>query len=308
MIQVDHYRKINESYSRKLAFRLGIDAGFFSEYNNMILAMVWCLKHRVQFSLYSENAWFSPQGWTEFFEPFCKEEKSRLHLTINTRQAPPSPGKKARLLTAWAKLRYGIDYFTWQLWPEFHNRNLENESFDLPELGIHGDIRDACRELISMTWRYNPDTKSTINQLIEPLGLPSQYIGFHIRGGDKFKEDDLKPIDHYFEAIQDRSDCRNAFVLTDDYRIIETIRQDYSDWKIFTLCSARERGYYHHEFMKQSQPIIHEQTLRLFASMDILRNSELFFGTFSSNPGMYLGMRMERDRCLDVSGREWFIW
>lgn len=305
---VELYRALNESFAKKLVFRLGIEAGFFSEYNNMILAMAYCLKHGIRFAMYSENAWFSKTGWTELFEPFCREEKDKIHIRVNTREVPPPPGKKMRLLTGWTKLRYGIDHFTWELWKEFRDRALEQESFVIPELGIDGDLQDTCKVLTDITWRYNPATQKEVDQLIESVRLPAKYLGFHIRGGDKFIEDELKPISHYFDEIKNRSACRHAFVLTDDYRVIDTIRHEYPEWTLYTLCQEDERGYFHQEFMKRDPEFIRKQTLRLFASTDILRNSELFMGTFTSNPGMYLGMRMERERCLGVGGTKWRVW
>jgi hypothetical protein len=305
---VAKYRSINESFSKKLVFRLGIEAGFFSEYNNMILAMAYCLKHRIRFTLYSENAWFSHRGWTEFFEPFCNQETSRHHMLLNHREVPPPPGKRTMVLTAWTKLLHGIDYFTWQLWAEFRNRETEQETFDIPELGIKGKLRDACRVLTDFTWRYNLASQKIIHELIDFVNLPPDYVGFHIRGGDKFKEDKLHPLNAYFDDMASRTDCRNAFVLTDDYRIIETIRKEYPEWKIYTLCQENERGYYHQDFLKKDPEFIREQTLRLFASTDILLKSELFLGTFTSNPGMYLGMRMEAERCLGVNGTTWRLW
>jgi len=178
----------------------------------------------------------------------------------------------------------------------------------IPELGIDGDLRDTCKVLTNITWRYNPVTQKEVDQLIESVRLPDDYLGFHIRGGDKFIEDELHPVSRYFDEIARRSICRNAFVLTDDYRIIETIRQEYPEWKRYTLCQEHERGYFHQEFMKREPDFIREQTLRLFASTDILRNSEFFVGTFTSNPGMYLGMRMERERCLGVGNTKWRVW
>ena len=305
---VERYRALNESLAKKLVFRIGIEAGFFSEYNNMILAMAYCLKHGIRFSMYSENAWFSKTGWTEFFEPFCQEEKARIHNRINTREVPPPPGKRMWLLTGVSRLKYGIDYFTYELWQEFRNRALEQESFVIPELGIDGKLREACKVLTDITWRYNPATQNEVDQIIESVVLPAQYLGFHIRGGDKFIEDRLHPVSRYFDEIAGRSTCRNAFVLTDDYRVIDTIRHDYPEWTIYTLCREDERGYYHQDFMKRDPDFIREQTLRLFTSTDILRNSEFFIGTFTSNPGMYLGMRMNRERCLGVGNTSWRLW
>ena len=44
------YRRLNESYHPILVFHIGDSAGFFSDYNGMILAMLYCLKHHIQYT------------------------------------------------------------------------------------------------------------------------------------------------------------------------------------------------------------------------------------------------------------------
>jgi len=60
--------------------------------------------------------------------------------------------------------------------------------------------------------------------------------------------------------------------------------------------------------MKRSKMRIREKHLRLFASIDFLANSELFVGTFNSNPGMYLGMRMDKEKTYGIDVYKWQIW
>ena len=45
----------------RLLYRIGSDAGFFSEYNNMVLAMVYCQRNNMRFLLSSYGANFSLQ-------------------------------------------------------------------------------------------------------------------------------------------------------------------------------------------------------------------------------------------------------
>ncbi|MEG1585353.1 MAG: hypothetical protein RR346_00600, partial [Bacteroidales bacterium] len=67
-------------------FRIGIDAGFFSEYNNMILAYLYCKENNINFSLYSEYANFAfDKGWEDYFLPFCPKETDPIHSRINIR-------------------------------------------------------------------------------------------------------------------------------------------------------------------------------------------------------------------------------
>ena len=71
-----------------MIFHLGIDAGFFTEYTYMLHAMLYCLQHKIQFKLYSDDANFGwEKGWTDCFVPFCEEVHEAFHHTYNT---PPA--------------------------------------------------------------------------------------------------------------------------------------------------------------------------------------------------------------------------
>ena len=62
------YAKLNNSFSKKLIFRIGVDSGYFSNYNNLILAILYCLKHKIKFVLYADHLLFAFQdGWSDFF-------------------------------------------------------------------------------------------------------------------------------------------------------------------------------------------------------------------------------------------------
>jgi len=308
MSKLERYQKINGSYRKTLVFHLGVDAGFFSEVNNMVLAMFYCLSNRIRFSLYDRDAWFGKEGWETFFEPFCRTVKTPVHRKINTRMGQPVDKFHRYITRKRYKLLHPKVYLTHELWNRFRDTEMTLQTFSVPELVIKGNLREGCGNLIDMIWKYNPETRAGVTNLVRQIGLTEKYIGFHIRGGDKFQEDQLHPVADYFDKAVQISGCRTAFVLTDDYRIIETIREMYPEWKIYTLCRPQEQGYYHQEFMQRDKTLIRQQTLRLLASTDILTRAEYFIGTFSSNPGMFMGMRMEAEQCIDVDGREWLIW
>ena len=80
-MSIDEYRRINKSFKRVLIFKIGLNSGFFSEYNNMILAMLYCLENRIQFKLSSNGANFNTQfGWNGYFDSFCDSVvDNRLH-------------------------------------------------------------------------------------------------------------------------------------------------------------------------------------------------------------------------------------
>ncbi len=308
----EKYYVLNKSYKKKLVFHLGADAGFFSEYNNMILAMLYCLTNKIQFVLYSGDANFGyKKGWDDYFFPFCDEATNNFHKKYNFRDYDffqKRLSKKDRIKIRIYKFLYKIDYFTQDLWLSIRNRDHEKEIYNIPEIGIVNDpLREACRKLVLLTWQYNIDTATIIKNKIESLKLPQEYLGFHIRRGDKHTEQDLIGISSYLDKAQVISSTRDAFILTDDYNVIAEIKKLYPEWNIYTLCNESETGYEHAQFIKENKSAIKEAHLNLFASTDILSCSGYFVGTFGSNPGMFLGMKMNTHNSLSID-INWRIW
>ena len=54
----ERYQALNRTFRKELIFHLGSDAGFYSEFNNMILAIIYCLQYHIKFSMYSLDANF----------------------------------------------------------------------------------------------------------------------------------------------------------------------------------------------------------------------------------------------------------
>ncbi|GHT52321.1 hypothetical protein AGMMS49982_12230 [Bacteroidia bacterium] len=307
------YTKLNNSFTKgKLIFHLGTNAGFFSEYNNMILAMLYCLEHKIRFVLYSRDANFGYQkGWTDYFLPFCEEEEENsFHPKYNVRRKRSIFKMLMQKINPHVFVYHLFNKNTWltlELWEKFRNRQCEQTHYVIPELGIDGGLQDACRVLINMTWCYNASTARTIQDLIAPLQLPEHYIGFHIRSGDKYKEVKLLDVADYIKNIPPDYPVKNAFVLTDNYLIAEELQNQLQDWQIYTLCGTEERGYFYKDFEQRDAKFIRQSHEKLFASIDILSKSDKFIGTFSSNPGMFLGMRMDKNQSLSVDWNKWRI-
>lgn len=306
------YKKVNSCFSPKFVYHLGGESGFFSEYNNMILAMLYCLDKSIKFSIYSEDANFRyKKGWNDYFLPFCEEAGNKMHSFFNRRTNPRFKNYQLRradqvLTNIFRKVNSNV-LTTFDLWDEIRSMNT-SASYIFPKLNLHGDLRMICRELIKMTWKYNQQTTYEIEQYRQSANLPLQYIGFHIRGGDKFIEADIQNCRKYIEKAEQLSDIRSAFVLTDDYTVIEDLVKNFQAWSFSTFCKEEERGYFHNSFKHETPELKRERYIKLFASVDVLADSELFIGTFSSNPGMYLGMRMQPDKAFSIDLPNWTIW
>lgn len=330
---LERYQALNNSYRRKLVFNIGFEAGFYSEYNNMVLCMLYCLQNKVRFNLFSANANFRiDKGWTDYFLPFCDEDLNKLHARYNLRRpnhrgkensnfhelpfvkrqiislknaADPVREKMLRFL--YLKPVNRTDFFTHQLWDRFHSFDFQQQQFCIPELGIDGDIQHACSVLLGLTMRYNETTSAKVAKTISSLQLPADYLGFHIRRGDKIREYDYNKLEDYMRKAATLSDLRNAFVLTDDYQIIHELEKDHPDWNIYTLCDESEKGYDNSSFMQRDNVYKMDKMVKLFASMEMLAGADYFIGTYSSNPGMYMGMRMPKEKVHAVDFGAWRI-
>ena len=299
------YTELNNSFKKKLLFHIGVNAGFFSEYNNMVLAVLYCLKHKIKFMLYSDDANFRiDKGYTDIFDPFCNEIHDFRLSQLNFRWY----NKTRRILKNEAeqlKKELGIDYFTQDLWPKFCNNFTQFNHFHIPELEINGFTQDAAGQVLRIVWKLNPSVKQQIDDKLSHLSMKSPYTGFHIRGGDKIIEANIINGDKYIQSAIKNHSPKNAFILTDDYRIFESICNKYPDWTFTTLCKENERGYVHEEYMKLNSSEKFSLLINLISSVEILSKSIKFYGTYTSNPGMFLGMRMGKKNMVGLDRKNW---
>jgi len=305
------YSKPDSLNSKCLLFRVGNDAGFFSEYNNMIFTLHYCLNHNIKFVLNSNSANFSfKKGWDDYFIPFTDECKFILNKYYNTRLAPPVVVRIRDkigfyIYILFLKLRR-FDFVTWQILPEALKQKTDL-IYPIPALGLNGTLFENCRILSDLIWQFQPGIKAEIEKITTSLIIPEPYIGFHIRRGDKKIETTLIPIVSYFLEAEKHTSIRNGFVSTDDYSVIEELKEKFPSWTISTLSTGIERGYSQNIQARKSKSRIRAEMIRLFAEIELLAKAELFFGTFSSNVSLYMAWRIPREKCFGVDFKEWKI-
>lgn len=283
----------------KLIFHIGHSAGFYSEFNNMVLAILYCKKHNIDFVIYSQDANFGQKnGWTDFFLPFCKETKWAGHHYINQRYDNPKGGKRKLLLDAY-KFIHPNTYLTPDLWNSFRH-------IDQTEMTTQ-DVRDCSKQIVEETYRFNPKTQKDIQALMQTIHIDEPYIGFHIRGGDKRFETQLIDATEYIKKAETITSIRTVFVSSDDYNNVDILRKKFPEWRFYTLTDEQSKGYNQQTYNTTDRKEKRHQLLNMFASMEYLRNAELTFCTFSSNVGIFLGMCMG-NQAIGVDFDDWRIW
>lgn len=322
---IQSYITLNSKFLRTLVFKIGDEAGFFSEYNNMLLAMLYCLENEIRFELSSKDANFAYNtGWDDYFLPFCKENNSKFHLKYNHRSdrifTPILRHRLKRLgivknvetnypwfYAPLKRLRI-MPFLTQDVFVQIRKMPID-KIYSFPALGISGDLRQSLGYLSRITWHFNSQMQIKVNDLVKSLSIPNEFVGMHIRRGDKQIESKIFEPDAYFRCLSEQKVlCKNVFILTDDYSVIDYLRTRYKDYNIYTFCKDDERGYHHNDFVDQEKSLKKDLMIRLFASIELLQESILCIGTYSSNPGMFLGIRLAPERFVGLDYNQWVLW
>lgn len=303
-MDANQYRKVNETFRNRLVYHIGKDCGFFVELNYMINAMLYCLAHRLQFQIYSEDANFGTgTGWTEFFLPFCPEVHESFHRRYNFHR-PPSWQRilrntikerslrfiawktKTTLLTIVGKAKARRVYGEWVLLGQDVAAE-PAQHYHIPELQIDGDYYQVYGILAKMVWRLRPDMLRTATEVERTMHLPSCYDGIQIRGGDKSTETLLVEGKLMVQALVPH-DGVSIFVLTDDIRLLNDVKARYPQLRFFSLCRRDDMGYNHQAFCRTSPQEKKEAIGRLLISADILLRCRLFVGSITTGPSVFM--------------------
>ncbi len=308
-MNLDTYQQTNAAFKFRCIYHLGVRSGFFSEYNNMIWAMIYCLRCELTFYLATRDANFAfKKGWQDYFLPFCPERQSWLHHRWLHPRFPTERLSfllKEKIFGSVIRQLENADALTYDIWNGM--RSQQAGDITLRALGHSGTLRELSRELVDMTWRFNPETRAILDARRAELKLPGHYLGLHIRGGDKKKEAVLLDVSAYMDKARAVSGLRDIFVMSDDYANIELLRQRYPDYRFHTLTSPKAGGYQHRVHARSGKLARREHYHELFASVEIMRHADAIVCAFTSNIGIFLGMSMPPDRCHSVDGT-WKMW
>ena len=309
-LETSNYRRVNDSFHRRLVYHAGIDCGFFVELNYMVNAMLYCLSNGYRFQLYSEDANFGTgKGWTEYFVPFCEEVHESFHHKYNLHRPP----QWRRILRNTIRTRT-LSFIIWKLkfmlkslighWLAYKaygeyvrlSQDVAHEPdkhYHIPALGLNGSYYEAYAMLARMIWQPQPEMLQQITDTKLRLSLPQAYSGVQIRGGDKAKEARLISGWQIIQAMHPK-DGECIFALADNYIQLELVRSEFPQLRIVSLCQPYETGYHHQEFERLSPQEKKESIIRLLFSVDILLHSSAFVGTITSGPSVFV-MKVRAD-------------
>lgn len=289
-LEISDYRKVNESYHRRLIYHAGIDCGFFVELNYMINAMLYCLANGYRFLLYSEDANFGTgKGWTEYFQPFCEEVHEPFHHKYNLLHQ----SIWRRILAHWLAFRTYGEYV--RLSQDVAHE--PDKFYHIPALGISCSYTEAYAMLARIIWQPQPEVQQKMKDARHRLSLPEIYSGVQIWEGNNASGSRLISGWQIIQALHPQ-DGECIFALADNYQQLEIVRNEFQKLRIVSLCQPHETGYHHQAFEHLSPQEKKESVIRLLISVDILLQCCAFVGTITSGPSVFLLKVRADDPCV----------
>lgn len=287
--------------------------GLFSELSNLVMAFYYANQKGLNFIINSRY-WNGKikKGWEDYFN-------NNIETTNSVFSAQTKVYSKEK---PWV----GNIYYNPKVFFNYYFQLLMNGLYclfhikcmlakDAFEQMNSSDFRDSLPEdwvssyasLYKQVVSYNEKTKSILAQYKEQLKLPDDYIGVHIRRGDKIttQEMDNISLDKYISEIIDHKDVsQNVFIATDDISILDSLRPKLAEcgMKLYynTFCSSS--GFEESAFNDMDERRRYDNIMLTLLDMDILIHSCFFIGTYTSNLSRIVPLFLSFSRCksLDI--------
>lgn len=277
-LTTESYVETNEKYQEKYYFHLST-WGLFSEINNMINAMILCLIEQKQFVLVDAN--WNYGKWDDYFDSVFYVEHTH-------------PVSKSHSFD-----RSDLNHPT-RLW---------NMSRDTNILSRPCDIFQTCdlytRRKILAHIIFRPKIGYCVSNIQDQT---CDYIGVHIRAGDKIDAHEMKKIEinKYAQKIQQIAanyNIYNVFYASDDSRLIKNISEQLgSDFStMYADTNNNNSGYSQHTFnYYMSNAEKRTQFSNLINEVMSLIKSKYLVCTFSSNVSRFVALFIPLSNCYSL--------
>lgn len=292
----ENYIKLNRSFSKELIYPL-TKRGFYSEINNLLLAILYCLEKGIRLKIYT-GKWINGK-WEDYFCPFLEEYKGII----------PIPASNVFFVTKkeipfylYHKHLKGRLLIQDNIWTEMRSDFSINNKFSIAILDINGDFFEAKKQLIKIFLKYNAYTKETIELDHKTKKFVANSFGLQIRRGDKITETkNTKLSDYIQKAKLINPKIKNFTICTDDYTVIEEFKKEFPEFVFYTLCPDNRKGYSQTSFNKiKDKRLKKQETINLLKDSYLLYYSEYFIGTYSSNISRYITLIRNNNNCYSM--------
>jgi hypothetical protein len=299
----EKYKTLNNSFKKtELIYPLS-NRGFFSELNNLVLAVLYCLDNKIKFKLHS-GKWVSGK-WDNYFKPVFEEYKGIIPIPENVY----IERRFDFLYAIYHKKLRKRKLLKEDIWSNMRSEAFLEKHFFYPELGINGGIFEAKKKLFNIILDYNKETAEEIFSLLEAeLGFVKKSCGIHVRRGDKVngnsKEAELFTIESYInKTLEFNPEIKDFTICTDDNEVLENFKTMYPKLNYLSFCPPTRLGYFQKQYNNTKDSLEkRKEVINILKDAYLLTNSKLFIGTYSSNISRFVVLMRNNKNChsLDI--------
>lgn len=196
-------------------------------------------------------------------------------------------------------------------------RQYREMGWDVSDSPDHAKMADVKHYLYGKLFSMKYETETEVSSGLTNLGLPSSYIGVHVRRGDKSQEVPLVPIERFTSAIQEMSSTvgsNTVFLATDDASVHSALQTQLgSSFKIIEQPRLAAEAYQlRGDAARSMEPPFGEAEEEKSVLIDVagLVRSAGFIGTASSNIDRLVYFQRDTSKptvSLDEGGNDGFI-
>ena len=197
------------------------------------------------------------------------------------------------------KRKYHFDYYTQDIWYDICHYLKPNEKVISPFSNSEISSLTFLNQIDKAIWQYNQSVQEELNKRLESFQEKS-FVGVHIRRGDKITEAKHSSLETYMNFVIKYSEQKRIFVATDDYTTYKDLCTLYPDYEFITFSRPSNSGYQQGTFNRLDGLTKYNNTLDLFADIEMLAKAETFIGTFTSNVGQFMIIHRNGNRCYMV--------
>jgi hypothetical protein len=287
--------------------------GFGSEINNLLYAKHYCHKKEINlrinsnywnfkyqnglsdYFIFEEKKHFRENILLFLFKPFFNPlthfyQKTNLYrFLVELFSAEINPYKKESLLSITfnaLKTLMGLNLST--MFGDFY----AVRTFNQEERGRDWEkYIQQMNAILKKFWVFKPEILKEIEILNSKINASiggKNYAAFHIRRGDKVAEKTFEDRVYYAKEYIDKLidsglEIDSIFLMTDDYNAINEFKKNYPTFNFISLADMNDIGHSQDKFNKLDRTEIRRNAVKLFAEIEIARNSKIFIGSRGSN-------------------------
>ncbi len=158
-------------------------------------------------------------------------------------------------------------------------------------------------------YKYNDSTIKYIYEMKNKIKIPNNYIGVHIRRGDKITSKEMSNIKlnkYLNEILKKKIISTNVYIATDDISVVKYLENVLvkQGFNLFYNRFNDQRGFDEKNFNRSTKRKKYFNTLNTILDLDILIHSCFFIGTYTSNMSRVVPMYLGLNKCLSLD-KDW---